>query len=111
VVSFNFSFTGLACRRQTLLNNINKVSIYQIVVNNIPALKNSGTNLEIIQLHRPQYLKNRLQSEKEYKMKNRQSKKQARHMQIIARLAEINFWRRIRLLETLSVRNKLVFVE
>jgi hypothetical protein len=44
-------------------------------------------------------------------MKNRKFKKIMRHTQAVARLAELNLWRRLRLLESPIARKALTFVE
>jgi hypothetical protein len=44
-------------------------------------------------------------------MKNRKFKKIIRHAQAVSRLAELNLWRRIRLLESIAARKALTFVE
>jgi hypothetical protein len=44
-------------------------------------------------------------------MKNKKLKKIMRHTQAVSRLAELNFWRRLRLLESPTTRKKLAFVE
>jgi hypothetical protein len=44
-------------------------------------------------------------------MKNRKAKKNMRHIQAVARIAEIHLWRRIRLLDSRVARKTLTFVE
>jgi len=44
-------------------------------------------------------------------MKNKALLKTMRHTQAVARLAELNFWRRLRLLDSPIARKKLDFME
>lgn len=44
-------------------------------------------------------------------MKDRKLKKIMRHAQAVSRIAELNLWRRIRLIESPAARKALIFVE
>jgi hypothetical protein len=44
-------------------------------------------------------------------MKNKKLYKTMRHTQAVSRLVELNFWRRLRLLESPTARKKLDFME